>query len=87
MTRHASYARALYDAVHEHSEKSGDYIKNLREALKRRGHEQLLPRILTAYEALELRDERNKTHQTITPEAERTRTLLELYRKLITTHE
>lgn len=73
----ADYAKALYQL--------GDRadIKNLRSALKRRGHEKLLPRIYTEYQKLGLADERLRRHQEITPEKERTRVLLELYKKLV----
>ncbi len=77
-----SYARSLFDLSSENPEKGGEYLKNLSEALKRRGHEKLLPQIFSAYKTLELQKERTKIHNTTTPEQERTRNLLELYRKL-----
>ncbi len=87
MTLAQSYARALFDLVSNNEGKGGEYLKNLSEALKRRGHHKLLPQIFSEYKTLELQKERTKIHNTVTPEKERTRTLLELYRKLITTHE
>ena len=82
MTLAHSYARALFDLVSGNTGEGGAYLKNLTEALRRRGHEKLLQRILSEYQTLELRKERTKAHGTITPEAEQTRVLLELYRKL-----
>lgn len=79
-----SYARALYCLVSRDAGKGGEYLKNLSASLARRGHGKLLPRIFSEYQALELRDERSKLYNSTTPESERTRVLLELYRKLIT---
>jgi hypothetical protein len=85
MTLSADYARALHELVFREPAKGSEFIKNLREALKRRGHEKLLPRIFLDYQALEVREARSARHKEVTPEQERTRVLLELYRKLITT--
>ena len=71
------YAKALYQA-----DGKPDLLKNLRELLKRRGHEKLLPRIYSEYKKLVLAEHRRKQAATVTPEAEKTRILLELYRKL-----
>lgn len=71
----AQYARALYEA----KDKS---LPNLRAALKRRGHEKLLPRIYAEYKKLLTGAERRAAAAKVTPEAERTRILLELYHKL-----
>ena len=87
MTLAQTYARALFDLVSSNGGKADEYLKNVSEALHRRGHQRLLPQIFSAYRTLELQKERTKVHNTVTPEKERTRTLLELYRKLITTHE
>jgi F0F1-type ATP synthase delta subunit len=84
MTLAHSYARALFDLVSARAGKESEYLKNLVEALRRRGHEQLLRRIFSEYKTLMLKEERTKAHTTVTPEAERTRVLLELYRKMIT---
>ena len=84
MTLAQTYARALFDLVSSNSSKADEYLKNTSLALKRRGHEKLLPQIFSEYKTLELQKERTKIHNTITPEKERTRTLLELYRKLTT---
>lgn len=80
------YARALYAAAQDNSEKGTQLIKNLRALLARRGHSRLLPHILTEYEKLSLRDRRRERYARVTPEAERTRVLLDLYRTLIKTH-
>ncbi len=75
------YAKALYSLNPDKS-----HLASLRNLLKRRGHEQLLPRIFSEYKKLVLAEERRERAAEITPEAERTRILLELYRKLIHTH-
>jgi F0F1-type ATP synthase delta subunit len=79
MTIAEQYAKALYAL----NEPSADTLQQLRKALARRGHIQLLPRIFDAYKKLQLHDERLTQHKKITPEDERTRILLELYKKLI----
>lgn len=82
MTISTQYARALYELV-EKNEKDGKvYLKNLRQALERRGHVKLLPQIFSEFKKLALACERTELHKKITPEKERTRALLELYRKL-----
>ena len=87
MTLSASYARALHDAVSKDENRGAELLKNLRAALARRGHEKLLPRIFSDYQTLVTKEERSKVQQTVSPEAEQTRILLELYRKLTTSHE
>ncbi len=71
------YAKALYQL-------GGDakHLTGLREVLKRRGHETLLPQIYAEYKKLVLGAERLAEHKKITPERERTRMLLELYNTL-----
>ncbi len=76
----AEYAQAIYDAGEKVS------VKHVREALARRGHIKLMPQIYREYEKLLLRRDRLEKHQKITPTQERTRILLELYKKLIATH-
>lgn len=71
------YAKALYSLNPDKSD-----LAALRNLLKRRGHEKLLPRIFAEYKKLALGEERRAQAAKITPEAERTRVLLELYRKL-----
>ncbi len=75
------YAKALYSLNPDKSD-----LAALRNLLKRRGHEKLLPRIFMEYKKLVLAEERRERSAQITPEAERTRVLLELYRKLIHTN-
>ncbi len=90
------YARALYALIENplrHPPAGGAdgapkqstvYLQNLAGVLKRRGHSALFPRIFTEYRALTMQHERSKAHTHITPEQERTRILLELYKKLTT---
>lgn len=82
MTLALQYAKALHMALGEHPRKKVTYLRSLREALKRRGHEKLGPRIFSEYRKLLLKGERRDAYQTVTPERERMRVLLELYRKL-----
>ena len=77
-----NYAKALRAAAAEHPNRSAELIQNLRALLKRRGHSSLLPRIFAEYETVSLREERIKRAKAVTPEGERTRVLLELYRRL-----
>ncbi len=83
MTAAASYARALYELAEEHPRSARAYLKHMREALKRRGQSKLLPTILSEYQKLQTAAARRTMYATVTPEMERTRILLELYRKLI----
>lgn len=71
------YAKALYSLNPDQS-----HLASLRNLLKRRGHEKLLPRIYSEYKKLVLAEHRREKAATVTPEAEKTRILLELYRKL-----
>lgn len=73
------YAQAIYDAGSHAS------MARVREALQRRGHTKLMPQIYREYEKLLLHRDRLAAHQKVTPAQERTRVLLELYRKLINT--
>jgi len=72
------YAKALYALNPDKS-----HLVSLRNLLKRRGHEKLLPRIYSEYKKLVLAEHRRTQVATVTPEAERTRVLLELYKKLV----
>ena len=83
MTTASSYARALFAAKKEHPHKGAELLKNLRALLLRRGHKSLLPQIYSEYQKLSLREARLESQKNTTPEAERTRVLLELYRTLI----
>ncbi len=71
------YAQALYGLGG-----NAKHLKGLHQALKRRGHEALLPKIFAEYKKLELAETRRAAAAKATPERERTRVLLELYRKL-----
>ena len=72
------YAKALYQS--HVSEKLR--LKNLRQALARRGHARLLPRIFSEYEKLLEKEKRGVAYRKTTKEGEQTRVLIELYRKL-----
>ena len=72
------YAKALYKS----GKQNAKTLANLRTTLKRRGHEALLPRIFAEYQKLLLAQTRRAKAAAVTPEAERTRVLLELYRTL-----
>jgi F0F1-type ATP synthase delta subunit len=87
MTIAAEYAKALYDLVEKNEKEGNMYLKNLRQALERRGHIKLLPQIFSEYKKLAMGRERAELHGKITPENERTRALLELYRKMTATDE
>lgn len=77
------YAKALHALIQKNPGHGRTYLKNLQEALQRRGHLKLLPRIFAEYQKLQQKDERAERYAAVTPERERTRTLLELYRKLV----
>ena len=83
MNNASQYARALFELVTKNPSEGKTYLHNLRGVLASRGHEKLLPRVLSAYEKLILRQERLAMHHKVTPERERTRILLELYRTLV----
>ena len=85
MTIAAEYAKALYALVEKNKEGGKAYLKNLRQALERRGHIKLLPQIFSEYKKLAMAHDRTELHKKITPENERTRMLLELYRKMTAT--
>ena len=74
----ADYAKALFELGGTSAR-----LKSLRGVLKRRGHEKLLPQIFAEYQKLELGKARLAKHTKVTPGQERTRVLLELYKKLI----
>jgi hypothetical protein len=76
------YAKALFSLVAENPKTGGEFLDGLKQALKRRGHDKLLPHILHEYERLEVGQERNARAREETPERERTRVLFELYKKL-----
>ena len=82
MTISTQYAKALYELVEKNDKEGKLYLKNLRQALERRGHIKLLPQIFSEFKKLALANERTELHKKVTPENERTRVLLELYRRL-----
>jgi hypothetical protein len=77
----ADYAKALFELGG-----GKERLNSLRAVLKRHRHERLLPQIFAAYQKLELGRDRLAQHKKITPEQERTRVLMELYKKLIETN-
>jgi hypothetical protein len=79
----AQYARALYDLAEQKPAEAVAFLERLREILALRGHQRLLPRIYTEYERLAQHRARLRLHREVTPEQERTRQLVELYRRLI----
>ncbi len=83
MNTAASYARALSELVSAQPKRGRRLLSNPLLALKRRGHLGLLPRIYAQYRCLEEADRRRTLARAVTPERERTRMLLELYKKLI----
>ena len=72
------YAQALFELRLGKSD-----LPNVRAALARRGHLKLLPMIFTEYQKLVVQKERSAMHAKVTPERERNRVLLELYRTLV----
>jgi F0F1-type ATP synthase delta subunit len=85
MTTAEAYAKALFAKMSEDPGRSKEYLANLKKSVAARGYERLLPSILNEYQKLELREKRSSNRAKITPESERTRILLELYRKLVST--
>lgn len=77
------YAQALHEKIAEKPASAPSYLKNLRASMRARGHEGLLPRVFAEYEKLELRRRRRESQAKTSPEAKRTRELVELYRTLI----
>ncbi len=86
MTLAASYARALYELVLEDPSKATTFSAHLQSGLTKRGHLKLLPAIVREYEKLEVQEARSTLHSTVTPEKERVRVLLGLYKKLVDTN-
>ena len=74
------YAKALHLAGG-----NTKHLKNLKDALKRHGHEKLLPNVYEEYKKLLTAQERLAMHKRSTPGKERTRILIELYQKLVAT--
>lgn len=85
MTIEAQYAKALFDLVTQNPKRAADCLDGLKKTLTRKGHQKLLPRIFAEYTALLERAERSSRYSAASPEKERTRKLLELYRTLVAT--
>jgi len=85
MTIAAKYANLLYRTAAEHPKEAQGALQALVTMLKSRHLEKMLPAIYAEYQKLALHSERLAMHSESTPERERTRVLLELYRKLIAT--
>jgi len=83
MTLEQQYAHALYDLVSETPEKSAEYLKGLVQTLEKKGHKKLMTQIYTQYQQIVETKERSEAYKKVTPEQERTRVLLELYRALV----
>jgi hypothetical protein len=81
MTLEEMYARALFGIDTE--KKPSEILRALKAALSKRGHASLLPRIFREYERLNLKQTRAQKYATLTKESERTRVLIELYKKLV----
>jgi F0F1-type ATP synthase delta subunit len=84
MTLAQSYAQALFAAQTEHPTDGAKHLGNLRTALAHKGHEKLLSQIFAEYSKIEEKKARRLKYEQVTPESEKTRILLELYRKLVT---
>ena len=74
----SDYAHALYELGGKK-----EHLSGLKKVLARRGHTKLLPSIFSEYKKIVLYKERLEAHKADTPQRRRTRTLLELYRALV----
>jgi F0F1-type ATP synthase delta subunit len=74
----AQYAKALYEL-----KPTKTHLRNLRAVLERRHHEKLLPQIFAEYQKLHLAEKRRAARAVVSKAGERTRVLLELYKKLV----
>ena len=83
MTSETQYAQALHALIEKKPEHASEYLSNLKKVLERRGHQKLLPRIYSAYQRIAEEKKRLSGYKKITPESNRTRVLLELYRNLL----
>ena len=83
MTVASSYARALFELMSKDPAKEAIYIKNVHASLQKRGHTKLALAIANEYHKLEVQQERSVHHSKVTPEKERVRVLLGLYKKLV----
>ncbi|MEI7719983.1 MAG: hypothetical protein WCI89_02110 [bacterium] len=85
MTLQQQYAHALHDLVSTAPEHSRTYLTGLMQTLKKKGHIKLAPQILVQYQQIIETKKRSEKYTHVTEESERTRVLLELYRKLVAT--
>ncbi len=83
MTIEQQYAVALHELITAHSDKADEYLQNLQKTLAAKGHQKLMPRIFAEYKTILEKKARTQRYADVTPESERTRVLLELYRTLI----
>ena len=74
------YAQALFSVEGTQARAAA---ARARELLASRGHLKLLPRVVAEYEKLALMAKRRELRKAPSPETERTRILLQLYRKLV----
>ncbi len=86
MTTEVQYAKALFDLMLESPQKSTEHLQGLKAVLQRQGHQKLLPRIFAEYCTLIEHKERSARYSAPTPQAARTRKLLELYRTLVSSN-
>lgn len=77
------YAHMLYAVAKEHPSEAPAALHSLIAMLKERRYEKMLPQVYGEYQKLILAEDRRNKHAANTPERERTRVLLELYRTLI----
>ncbi len=85
MTTEQQYATALYKLVSVQPNEATTYLTNLQKLLTAKGHQRLTSRILSEFEKILVKEKRLTQYAVVTPEAEQTRVLLELYRSLVMT--
>ena len=83
MTLEQQYAHALHELVSKNPAKSDDYVKGLKHTLQKKGHQKLTPQIFSQYKQIIEIENRSQKYSQTTPQQERTRVLLELYRTLV----
>lgn len=84
MTIEAQYAKALYELVQKDPPQASKYLENLKMTLNAKGHQKLISGIFAEYQRIEEQKKRLGTYAQTSPAEDRTRILLELYRKLVT---
>ncbi len=83
MTAEKQYAIAVFELVSANPDKAEEYLANLKKTLTTKGHQKLMSRIFAEYKTIIEKKDRTKKYGVVTPESERTRVLLELYRTLL----